>query len=205
MSRGKFITLEGGEGVGKSTQVRRLAQALQAHGIEVVTTREPGGTPGAEAIRDLLMTGAAGRWNAATETLLFAAARADHVVRVIEPALAAGKWVICDRYVDSTRAYQGAAGGIDDAAIVAVNHIGGAILPDRTLLLDLPVDAGRARAGERGASDRMGSRDAAFYERVDAGFRHFAAAEPERFRSVDASGSPEEVSERLLTALTDLL
>ena len=205
MTRGRFITLEGGEGVGKSTQVRRLAQALQSRGIEVVTTREPGGTPGAEAIRDLLMTGAAGRWNAAAETLLFAAARADHVMRVIEPALAAGKWVICDRYVDSTRAYQGAAGGIADADIVAVNRIGGAIVPDRTLLLDLPVEAGRARAGERGASDRMGSRDDAFYGRVDAGFRAFAAAEPERFRTIDASGAVETVGERLLNALVDLL
>lgn len=205
MSRGKFITLEGGEGVGKSTQVRRLAQALQARGIEVVTTREPGGTPGAEAIRDLLMTGAAGRWNAATETLLFAAARADHVARVIEPALAAGKWVICDRYVDSTRAYQGAAGGIADADIVAVNRIGGALMPDRTMLLDLAVDAGRARAGERGASDRMGSRDDAFYDRVDTGFRQFAAVEKDRFRTIDASGSPEDVGERLMHALADLL
>lgn len=205
LSRGKFITLEGGEGVGKSTQVRRLAQEFGTRGIDVVITREPGGTPGAEAIRDLLMIGAAGRWNAATEALLFAAARADHVARVIEPALAAGKWVICDRYLDSTRAYQGAAGGIDDADIVAINRIGGALMPDRTLLLDLDVAAGRARAGERGASDRMGSRDGEFYERVDAGFRQFAAAEPERFRRIDASGSPEEVGERLLAALTDLL
>jgi dTMP kinase len=205
VNRGKFITLEGGEGVGKSTQARRLAQTLGAHGIEVVITREPGGTPGAEAIRDLLMTGAAGRWSAATETLLFAAARADHVARVIEPALSAGKWVICDRYLDSTRAYQGAAGGIDDADIVTVNRIGGALMPDRTLLFDLPVEAGRARAGERGASDRMGSRDGSFYERVDAGFRQFAAAEAERFRVIDASGTPEEVSERLLAALADLL
>jgi dTMP kinase len=205
VTRGRFITLEGGEGVGKSTQARLLAQALGARGLEAVITREPGGTPGAEAIRDLLMTGAAGRWNAATETLLFAAARADHVARVIEPALAAGKWVICDRYLDSTRAYQGAAGGIDDADIVAVNRIGGALMPDRTLLFDLPVEAGRARAGERGASDRMGSRDGSFYERVDAGFRQFAAAEPERFRVIDASGKPEAVSERLVAALADLL
>ena len=205
MTRGKFITLEGGEGVGKSTQVRRLAQALGARGLDIVLTREPGGTAGAEAIRDLLMTGAAGRWNAATEALLFAAARADHVARVIEPALAAGKWVICDRYIDSTRAYQGAAGGIADADIVTINRIGGAMLPDRTLLLDLPVADGRARAGERGASDRMGSRDTAFYERVDAGFRAIAVAEADRFRRVDASGSPEDVGERLIAALSDLL
>jgi len=205
VTRGRFITLEGGEGVGKSTQVRRLAQALQARGLDVVVTREPGGTPGAEAIRDLLMTGAAGRWNAATEALLFAAARADHVARVIEPALAAGKWVICDRYLDSTRAYQGAAGGLADADIVTINRIGGAMLPDRTLLLDLPVEDGRARAGERGASDRMGSRDDTFYERVDAGFRQFAAAEPDRFRTVDASGGPDAVAGRLMDALADLL
>ena len=204
-TRGRFITLEGGEGVGKSTQIRRLAQVLQARGLDVVTTREPGGTPGAEAIRDLLMTGAAGRWNAATETLLFAAARADHVARVIEPALARGAWVLCDRYLDSTRAYQGAAGGIADVDIVAVNRIGGAIMPDRTLLLDLPVEAGRARAGERGASDRMGSRDGGFYERVDAGFRAIAAAEADRFRIVDASGEPDAVGERLLDALADFL
>ena len=205
MTRGRFVVFEGGEGAGKSTQARLLAAALRERGIEVLLTREPGGTPGAEAIRKLLLDPPGEGWPASAEALLFAAARADHVARVIEPSLVAGKWVVCDRYVDSTRAYQGAAGGMNDADIVTVNRIGGAIWPDRTLLLDLPVEAGRARAGERGASDRMGSRDDGFYARVDAGFQRIADAEAERFRTVDASGSPEQVAERLMGALVDLI
>lgn len=205
---GRFITLEGGEGVGKSTQARRLADALRARGMDVVLTREPGGSPGAEAIRSLLLEGDAGRWTGGAEALLFAAARADHVARTIRPALDAGKWVVCDRFIDSSRAYQGAAGAIGDAAIRELHGIGSAgFLPDRTLLLDLPdaEAAARAHARDAGEPDRIGGRDESFHRDVVRAFRSFAADEPDRFRLVDASGSEEQVTRRLLSALTDLL
>lgn len=204
---GRFITLEGGEGVGKSTQIRRLAEALSERGIDVVTTREPGGTEGAEAIRTLLMSGGQDRWNDATEALLFAAARADHVAKLIRPAVAAGKWVLCDRFVDSTRAYQGGAGGVSDGDILDLHRVGsGGLLPDCTILLDLPIAEGARRAAMRsGEADRMGGKSAAYYERVAARFRDLAAGEPERFRTVDASGTPEEVTGRILAAVADFL
>jgi len=204
---GRFITLEGGEGVGKSTQIRRLAEALAARGHTVVTTREPGGTEGAEAIRGLLLSGGQDRWNDATEALLFAAARADHVTKLIRPSIAAGAWVLCDRFVDSTRAYQGGAGGVSDADILDLHRVGsGGLLPDRTIVLDLPVDEGARRAAARSAeTDRMGAKSTDYYERVAAHFRELAAQEPGRFRVTDASGSPEEVTARILDALADLL
>ncbi len=204
---GRFITLEGGEGVGKSTQIRRLAEALTGRGIDVVTTREPGGTEGAEAIRGLLMSGGQDRWNDATEALLFAAARADHVAKLIRPSVSAGKWVVCDRFVDSTRAYQGGAGGISDADILDLHRVGsGGLLPDRTIVLDLPVAEGARRAAARSAeTDRMGAKNADYYERVAARFREMAGQEPDRFRIVDASGSPDAVTARILDALADLL
>lgn len=205
---GRFISLEGGEGAGKSTQARALAAALQQRGIASVITREPGGSPGAESIRALLMEGAVDRWAARAEMLLFAAARADHVERTIRPALAAGQWVICDRYVDSTRAYQGGASGLDDADIMAVHRIGtGDLLPDRTLVLEIPVEAGRARAAGRDgtAADRFAARGDAFHLAVATAFRRFAAAEPARFRLIDAQGTPDEVTDAVLTALADLL
>lgn len=203
---GRFITLEGGEGVGKSTQIRRLAEALSLRGIDVVTTREPGGTEGAEAIRGLLMSGGQDRWNDATEALLFAAARADHVAKLIRPSVAAGKWVICDRFVDSTRAYQGGAGGISDTDILDLHRVGsGGLLPDRTILLDLPVEEGARRAAARaGEADRMGAKGADYYNRVAARFRDLAAQEPDRFRILDASGTPDAVTARILDALADL-
>ncbi len=205
MQRGRFITLEGGEGVGKSTQIRLLAEALRDKGLGVVTTREPGGTEGAEAIRALLLSGGQDRWNDATEALLFAAARADHVAKLIRPALDRGDWVLCDRYIDSTRAYQGGAGGLDDQDILTLHRIGsGALLPDRTLVLDLPVEEGARRAAARSAaSDRMGAKPADYYIRVADRFRAMAAEEPDRFRLMDASGSPEHVSARLMAALQD--
>ncbi len=204
---GRFITLEGGEGVGKSTQNRRLAEALIQRGIDVVTTREPGGTEGAEAIRGLLMSGGQDRWNDATEALLFAAARADHVAKLIRPSVTAGKWVICDRFVDSTRAYQGGAGGISDADILDLHRVGsGGLLPDRTIVLDLPVEEGARRAAARSAeTDRMGAKGADYYNRVAARFRSLASKEPERFRIIDASGTPDDVTTRILDALADLL
>lgn len=204
MKRGRFITLEGGEGVGKSTQVRALAQALAERGITSVTTREPGGTPNAEAVRALLMTGADSRWNARAEVLLFAAARADHLERVIEPALQRGEWVLCDRFVDSSRVYQSGADGVSDDDVMAVHRFGSrGAMPDRTLLLVLDPSEGCARARERdGCDDRFANRDAgALAER----FATIAAAEPARVRSIGASGASSDVTARLLAALADYL
>lgn len=205
---GRFISLEGGEGVGKSTQLGRLAEALRGRGLTVTVSREPGGSEGAEAIRRLLLEGDAGRWNARAEALLFAAARADHVARTILPAVAAGHIVLCDRFLDSSRAYQGGAGGLADADIVTLHRVGSdGVLPDRTLLLHLPAEAAAARSAARdvGGADRIGGRDAAYHAAVAAAFAGFAAAEPDRFRTIDARGSPEAVTERLVAALADLL
>lgn len=206
--RGRFISLEGGEGAGKSTQVARLSAALEARGIATLVTREPGGTDGAEGVRGLLMQGPVNRWSAHSETLLFAAARADLVEKRINPALGAGTWVICDRYIDSTRAYQGVAGGIDDAAILAIHGFGSrGLLPDRTFVLEVPVSAGRARAEGRdgAAADRFAARGDAFHTDVAAAFRRFAADDPDRFRLVDASASADAVTATLITLLADLL
>ena len=208
MSVGRFISLEGGEGTGKSTQARRLAAALLERGVHSIVTREPGGSEGAEAIRTLLMNGDVARWSPHAEALLFAAARADHVERTIRPALGAGEWVITDRFIDSTRAYQGAAGGIDDAAILALHGFGSkGLLPDRTILLTLPDGAGEARAIHRdgAANDRFAVRDLRFHRDVTRAFAGFAAAEPDRFRVVDADGSEAAVTERIMAALADLL
>lgn len=207
MTQGRFITLEGGEGAGKSTQLHLLAEALRAQGKTVITTREPGGTEGAEAIRGLLLTGGQDRWNDEAEALLFAAARADHVAKLIRPALARGDWVVCDRFIDSTRAYQGGAGGLSDADILALHRVGsGGLLPDRTLLLDLSVEEGARRAEARSATaDRMGAKDRGYYLRVADRFRAMAAEEPARFRVIDAAGSPSDVSTRIMSALGDLL
>jgi dTMP kinase len=201
---GRFITLEGGEGVGKSTQATRLAEALRAWGHGVIVTREPGGTAGAEAIRALLMTGDADRWSARAEALLFAAARADHVEKVIRPALAAGTWVICDRFVDSSRAYQGGAGGMTDADIVELHRIGsGGLMPNRTILLCLADEEAEARAQARaqGNLDRFGARDREYHASLQSRFFRLAALESERFRVVDATGAPEDVTARILEAL----
>jgi dTMP kinase len=203
---GRFITLEGGEGVGKSTQLRRLAEALRARGLEVVETREPGGSPGAEAIRKLLLEGDPERWTPEAEALLFAAARADHVARTIRPALERGAWVLCDRFLDSSIAYQGAAGSVGEAAIRTLHQIGShGFLPDRTLLLELPSGVAAERLDRRGGADRMESKGDSYHQRVVAAFAALAEAEPERYRRVDASGSTEDVTERLVAALDDLL
>jgi dTMP kinase len=206
--RGRFISLEGGEGVGKSTQARRLAVALRARGLEVVETREPGGSPGAEAIRGLLLQGEEDRWTLEAEALLFAAARADHVVRTIRPAVEAGKWVLSDRFLDSSIAYQGGAGGLGSATIRQLHQIGSRdFLPDRTLLLQLPAEAAADRAARRdgNAGDRIGSRGTDYHAGVAAAFGAIADEEPQRFRIVDASGSAEDVTARLLAELEDLL
>ncbi len=206
--RGRFITLEGGEGVGKSTQLTQLAEALRARGLNVVTTREPGGTAGAEAIRDLLMTGDADKWSARAEALLFAAARADHVEKLIRPALARGDWVLCDRYIDSTRAYQGGAGGLSDADIMRLHDFGSeGLMPDRTLYLKLLIDEGMARAHSRddGRGDRFAERGATYHAQLICAFDRFASAEPQRFAAIDAAGAPDQITARLLAALQDLL
>jgi len=203
----RFITLEGGEGAGKSTQARALAEALRARGLPVLVTREPGGSPGAEAIRALLLEGEAGRWSARAEALLFAAARADHLEKTVRPALAAGEWVICDRFIDSTRAYQGAS-GIADAAILALHAFGAeGLLPDATFVLDLPLAEGRARAEARDgpAADRFAARGEEFHAGVRAAFHRFAAEEPERVRLIDAARPPEAITAELLAELTSWL
>lgn len=205
---GRFISLEGGEGAGKSTQAARLATALGARGIETWVTREPGGSEGAEAIRALLMGGDVARWSAHSEALLFAAARADHVKKHIRPALDAGRWVICDRFIDSSRAYQGVAGGIDDAAVLALHGFGSrGLLPDRTFVLETSPEQGRARAELRdgAAADRFAARGADFHADVAAAFRRFALAEPDRFRLIDAGAAIEEVTAALIAGLADLL
>lgn len=206
MKRGRFITLEGGEGVGKSTQVRTLADALRARGLEVVTTREPGGSDGAEAIRRLLLEGGEDRWSAPAEALLFAAARTDHVDKLVRPAIQSGKWVLSDRFIDSSLAYQGGAGGLGVEAVRAINAFGiEGWFPDRTLLLLHPDGAERARARDGDESDRIGGRPESYHDAVEQAFRDIAAAEPDRVRLIDASGSPEDVTERLLGTLKDLL
>ncbi|WP_260583850.1 dTMP kinase [Sphingopyxis sp. PET50] len=205
---GRFITLEGGEGVGKSTQIRALATALTARGIDVVTTREPGGSPGAEAIRALLLEGSDDRWTARGEALLFAAARADHVARTIRPALARGAWVLCDRFVDSSRAYQGAGGGLTDTDILTLHRIGSeGLLPDRSFLLALGADEAAKRLSVRDAAgaDRMGSKPADYQQRLAARFAEIAAAEPGRWRVIDAGGAPDAVTSAILAELTPWL
>lgn len=203
---GRFISLEGGEGAGKSTQARLLAAALRERGLDVVETREPGGSEGAEAIRGLLLGGGEDRWGPRAEALLFAAARADHVAKRIVPALDAGQWVVSDRFLDSSLAYQGGAGGLGIDTVRAVNAFGlDGCLPDRTLVLLLPEGGERARARDGEALDRIGRRPQAYHDAVEAAFRAIAEAEPERVRLVDASGSAETVTARLLQALADLL
>lgn len=201
---GRFIVFEGGEGVGKSTQSRLLAEALRARGLEVVTTREPGGTPGAEAIRALVLASDGPGWGARAEALLFAAARADHVETLIRPALTRGAWVVCDRYLDSSRAYQGGGSGLQDADIMTLHSIGSeGLLPDVTVLLTLDPAEAAARALRRdaGALDRIGGRAAEYHARVAAAFLRYAAEDPARFAVIAADGAPEAVHARVLAAI----
>jgi dTMP kinase len=206
IQRGRFIALEGGEGVGKSTQLSALAEALRSRGIDILVTREPGGSEGAEKIRELLLTGADDRWSPEAEALLFAAARADHVDKIIKPAIEQGQWVLSDRFVDSSLAYQGGAGGLRIDRVRAINAFAiGDWFPDRTLVLALTEGGARARARDNEGSDRIGGRPENYHQRVDLAFRQIAADEPGRVRIVDASGSPDEVTRRLIDALSDLL
>jgi len=199
-----FITLEGGEGAGKSTQARLLADALVDVGLPVLLTREPGGAPGAELLRSLLLGGTI-EWSALAETLLHFAARAEHVERTIRPALAADMWVVCDRFFDSTMAYQGYGQGADRAMITALSELLG-IVPDVTLVLDVSDAVGVARQFERGAgADRYERLDALFHARVNQGFRDIAAAAPERCVLIPADGSTEEVHTIIMRALRSRL
>jgi dTMP kinase len=200
---GRFITLEGGEGAGKSTQIRRLAAALDAKGTRCIVTREPGGSPGAEEIRALLVNGAPGRWDALTETLLVFAARADHVARTIRPALASDKFVLCDRFTDSTYAYQGVGRDMPRETIRRIESI---VLedfkPDLTLVLDIPVETGLARAKSRGAAEsRFENFDTAFHERLRQAFLDIARRSPDRCVVIDASGSEDEVASAIWDAV----
>ena len=202
MTRARLITFEGGEGAGKSTQVQRLAAALTATGITVVVSREPGGTVGAEAIRSLLVNGPPERWLPLSETLLLLAARLDHVERRIRPALAAGQWVLCDRFVDSTRVYQGMAGTV---GVELVNRLQAATIgdlaPDLTLILDVPVEVGLARRGRSAPESRFEDKGIAFHQRVRDGFLQLAAEEPARCRVIDGSGDADAVAAALREAV----
>jgi dTMP kinase len=204
---GRFISLEGIEGAGKSTLARALEATLVARGLTVRLTREPGGTPLAERLRALLLERGPERISAEAETLLMFAARAVHLENLIRPVLASGAWVICDRFSDATRAYQGAGRGVDAELIERLaNSVHGNLWPHRTLLLDLPVDTGLMRARKRaGAGDRFEDEDRRFFERVRARYLALAAAEPARVRVVDAAQAPDSVAERAFDAIADLL
>lgn len=203
MARGRFITLEGGEGAGKSTQTVRLTEALADAGIDAVATREPGGAPGAEHIRELLVNGLPDRWTPMTEALLHFAARADHVAATIEPALAAGRWVVSDRFTDSTVAYQGYAEGLGADRIAALADIVlDGLRPDLTLILDLPVDFGLERAaGRGGGEDRYERMGTAFHQTLRDGYLEIAAGEPERCVVIDANAAADVVAAQIRAAV----
>ena len=206
MTQGHFISFEGGEGAGKSTQIRRLAERLRAAGHDVIVTREPGGSPGAEAIRELLVNGAADRWSPVTETLLMYAARRDHVERVIRPALARGAVVLCDRFADSTRAYQGAGGDAPATLIASLeDHVLGGTVPHLTLILDLPAEVGLTRAEARGGAARFESKGLEFHQRLRAGYLEIARIEPERCVVIDADADLDAVTAAIADAVSQRL
>jgi len=204
MKRGKFIALEGGEGAGKSTQAKLLVAALEGRGLTVDLTREPGGTPGAEAIRELLLHPPGKGWGPEAEALLFAASRSDHVAQRIIPALERGEWVISDRFVDSSRAYQGGAGGLGDQTITALHQIGSnAMRPDLTILIEVDAKRTAQRLAERDGdvSDAIGGRDAAYHRLVAQSFRYLAENDPEGFAIIDGSGSAQDVHSAIMAAI----
>ena len=207
--RGKFISFEGGEGSGKSTQIKLLAQRLEAAKLRAIVTREPDGSPGAEIIRHLVLSGMGKLLGPDAETLLFAAARDDHVRAVIEPALTQGTWVLCDRFSDSTRAYQGRLGNVPTGVLNAMQRVTiGDLKPDLTIILDVPVEVGLKRAAARregGAPDRFESEDIRFHEGLREAFRQIAAEDPNRCVLIDATQSQEAVSAQVWTALRDHL
>ncbi len=204
--RGRFITVEGSEGAGKSTHLATLVAHLEAHGIEVVSTREPGGTPLAEAIRDLLLARREEQLDALAELLLMFAGRAQHLACVIRPALAAGRWVVCDRFTDASFAYQGAGREMGQATVATLAElVHGDLHPDLTLYLDLPREVGLARARNRGELDRFEVEGAPFFDRVRQGYLDLASAEPGRIRTVDASGDLDSVRSEVLAAVDAFL
>ena len=207
--RGRFITFEGGEGTGKSTHSKMLADRVKALGIEVVLTREPGGSPGAEAIRHVLLSGVAKPLGAEAEALLFAAARDDHVRNTIAPALVRGAWVICDRFVDSSRVYQGTLGGVDAKFMRALERVTvGDLVPDLTFILDVPSDVGLARASKRragGITDRFEAESIAFHEGLREAYRLLAESESGRCVVIDATPSKPEVGERIWKTVCERL
>lgn len=205
---GCFITFEGGEGAGKSSQIRLLAEALRARGLDVVETREPGGSPGAEAVRHVLLSGAAEEFGVRMEAILFAAARSDHVEQRIRPAIAGGAVVLCDRFLDSTRVYQGVTGNLEPAFVKRLERVClNGVMPDLTVLLDIPAEAGLARARGRNAAggsdatpDRFEKEALAVHEHRRQAFRDLAEAEPERFVVVDAEQPIDAIAATVLTA-----
>ena len=207
VTRGRFITFEGGEGAGKSTQARLLVERLQARGISVVLTREPGGSEGAEALRNLLVIGDADRWTPTAETLLMYAGRSDHLTRLIRPALEAGTWIVCDRFSDSTRAYQGAGGGVSPAFIEAIeDEVVGSDKPDLTLVFDMPVEIGLERAFGRDMFEaRFESKGLAFHQRLRDAFLAIARDEPGRCALIDASGTLDEVAAQVWSTVAERL
>jgi dTMP kinase len=206
-TRGRFITFEGGEGAGKSTHIKTLAERLNGAELRTVVTREPGGSPGAEIIRHLLLSGMGKLLGPDAETLLFAAARDDHVHAVIEPALEQGIWVLCDRFFDSTRAYQGRLGKVEPAVLNAMQRVTiGDLKPDLTIILDVPVEIGLQRAAARrgdGAPDRFEAEDVKFHEGLREAYRQIAAAEPQRCVLIDANAAPGVVAARVWTSVRD--
>jgi dTMP kinase len=208
-SRGRFITFEGGEGSGKSTQIKRLADRLNAARLPAIVTREPGGSAGAEIIRHVVLSGMGRMLGPETESLLFAAARDDHVSELIAPALARGTWVLCDRFTDSTRVYQGEVGKVDPRLIRAMERVTiGDLKPDLTLLLDVPVAVGLKRAAARRgteAADRFESEALSFHEKLRAAYLKVARDEPKRCVVIDADADPDTVAARIWTALRDHL
>lgn len=207
--RGKFITFEGGEGTGKSTQAARLALRLESYGLAVQLTREPGGSPGAEIIRHVLLSGAAKPLGADVEAMLFAAARDDHVQCTILPALRSGKWVVCDRFADSTRVYQGILGQVDQKLINVLERVSvGELSPDLTVILDVPVEVGLERAKLRRGSaqaDRFEGEGAEFHEKLREAYLAIAAREPDRCVVIDASGAKEDVANAIWQAVQSRL
>jgi dTMP kinase len=209
-AKGRFITLEGGEGVGKSTQAQLLAKRLELMGVAVVVTREPGGSPGAEVLRELILSGAAAPFGPAGEAILFSAARIDHIDHTIAPALDRGAWVICDRFADSTRAYQGAAGKLDPTLIASLERVAiGDVRPDLTLVLDLAPEKGLARAAARrggdAGPDRFEREGAAFHETLRQAFLAIARGEPGRCAVIDADRPPQEVAQAIWACVRDRL
>jgi len=206
MTRGKFITLEGGEGAGKSSNIPFIESYLRARGIPLLMTREPGGTPLSERIRDLLLDKNQQQMSAETELLLMFAARAQHLVQVIEPALARGTWVICDRFTDATYAYQGGGRGIPVERIAVLEQwVQGDFRPDKTLIFDLPVATGLARAGQRSSPDRFEQEDLGFFERVRDAYLHRVRAAPQRYAVIDAAPDLDTVQRQLADVLDSLL